>query len=520
MTDLLRIQGLRKSYGDNAVLHGLSLEIAERSVVSLVGENGAGKTTLFDILSGLTPAGGGEILLRGVSYAPRSLQQAQASGIARVFQEQALVSGLPVYENLLLGRDRHFYRAGFLQRRAMEKKAQQLADEAGLNLDMRQPVDRLSFSQRQTIEIARACLAPSLLDDIEHPLILLDEPTATLDLADEQWFHALVARLRQRASFLLVSHRLQEVIHLSDDIYVLKDGLQVAHTQPQATSAAQLQQWMVGRARAADHYYQQLQQPVDEQPLAFSVHKLTRKASYHNVNLTVRRGEIVGLGGLLNSGKEALAKGMAGVLPPESGEVSLANAPGQKPRIGKLVRQGVGYIPAERLEEGMIAPFSVSWNMTLASGADQFSSRWGYWYRRRERQVAAHFIDRLRIRNATPVQRSAQLSGGNQQKVVLARWLSRQPRVLILDNPTRGVDAGAKEEIYRELRQLSAQGVAIVLLSDELLELIGLSHRIVILQHGQQVGEILAPANQKPEEQTLVAMMLNPTASHTNRTSL
>lgn len=520
MSSLLRIQGLKKRYGDNLVLHGLSLEVAERNVVSLVGENGAGKTTLFDIVSGLTPADSGEITLRDVRYAPSSLQQAQAAGISRVFQEQALVSGLSVYENLLLGRDRHFYRAGFLQRRAMVQKAQHLADEAGLPFDIRQPVERLSFSQRQTIEIARACLAPGLLDEIAHPLILLDEPTATLDLADERWFLALVERLRQRASFLLVSHRLQEVIRLSDVIYVLKDGLQVACTQPQDTNPAQLQQWMVGRERAADHYYQQLQRSVDEQPLAFRVQNLSRATSYQNINLHIRQGEIVGLGGLLNSGKEALAKGVAGVLLPESGEVAFAEAPGQKPRIGKLVRQGVGYIPAERLEEGMIAPFSVSWNISLASGADRFSHRYGYWYRRRERQVAAHFIERLGIRNATPDKRSAQLSGGNQQKVVLARWLYRQPRVLILDNPTRGVDAGAKEEIYRELRQLSAQGVAILLLSDELLELIGLSHRIVILQHGQQVGEIAAPANHKPDEQTLVAMMLNVPVSQSDRNSL
>ncbi|MCA1179703.1 MULTISPECIES: ATP-binding cassette domain-containing protein [unclassified Pantoea] len=208
MSTMLSIHGVKKRYGENTVLHGLSLEVAERSVVSLVGENGAGKTTLFDILSGLTRHDSGELLLRGTPYTPSSLQQAQAAGIARVFQEQALVSDLAVYENLLLGRDRYFYRAGFLQRRAMIQQAQRLADVAGLALDVRQPVNRLSFSQRQTLEITRACLAPSLVEDIAHPLILLDEPTATLDLADEQWFLSLVAKLRQQASFLLVSHRL------------------------------------------------------------------------------------------------------------------------------------------------------------------------------------------------------------------------------------------------------------------------------------------------------------------------
>ncbi len=520
MSLLLQVNGLKKRYGENSVLHGLSLEVAERSVVSLVGENGAGKTTLFDILSGLTPADDGTLMLRKTRYAPSSLRQAQEAGISRVFQEQSLVPGLTVYENLLLGRDRHFYRAGFLQRRAMIQQAQRIIDDAGLALDVRLPINHFTFSQRQTIEIARACLVPGIVEGIANPLVLLDEPTATLDLADEQWFLALVGKLRQRASFLLVSHRLNEVLKLSDAIYVLKDGLQVAHARPDETSEGQLQQWMVGRERAADHYFQQLQLPVDDRPVALHIRGLSHPGFYHDFNLELRAGEIVGVGGLLNSGKEQLARGVAGVLPPAHGEVALSDSVWRRPCIRQLIQQGLGYIPAERLEEGLIAACSVSWNLSLASGGDRFSNRWGYWYQRRERQVAQRFIDRLRIRNATPEKRSAELSGGNQQKVVLARWLYREPRVLVLDNPTRGVDAGAKEEIYRELRQLSAQGVAILLLSDELLELIGLSHRIVILQHGQQVGQIPAPADHKPDEQTLVAMMLTTPSPHSVRSSL
>lgn len=519
MSTLLQVRGLSKHYGDNPVLRGVDFDVAPRSVVSLVGENGAGKTTLFDILSGITPAAGGTVTLNGRPWQPASLKQAQAGGISRVFQEQSLIAPVPVYENLLLGRDRRFYRAGFLQRKAMITAARQLLEAAGLSLDVTRPVSDYSFSQRQTLEIARACLAPSLIDGIDLPLILLDEPTATLDQEDEQWFIRLVATLRQQASLLLVSHRLNEVLALSDSIYVLKDGQRVAACRPEEASESRLQQWMVGRERAEDHYFQQRQADVSDRPAVLEVRDLTLPGADASINLRIRRGEILGIGGLLNSGKNRLARGIAGIAAAASGEVRIDGGDWQRPVLQRLIRQGLGYIPAERLEEGIIAPFSVSWNISLASGADRFSNRAGLWRHQRERQTAQHYIESLRIRSATPEKSVAELSGGNQQKVVLGRWLYREPRVLILDNPTRGVDAGAKEDIYQQLRTLSERGVAILLLSDELLELIGLSHRIAILQHGRQVGEIPAPANDKPDEQTLVAMMLNATSASPDRSA-
>lgn len=483
-------------------------------MVSLVGENGAGKTTLFDILSGITHANAGTVTLAGQRWSPRSLHHAQTGGIARVFQEQSLIADVPVYENLLLGRDQTFYRGGFLQRRAMIRAAQQLIDAAELPLDAERRTGDYPFSQRQTLEIARACLAPILIDNIEHPLILLDEPTASLDREDEQRFLALVAKLRQRASLLLVSHRLSEVRALSDRIYVLKDGQRVAELSAADASENRLHQLMVGRDRAADHYYQHLQQDCADQPVVFTARNLSLPDAYSGISFSVRAGEIVGIGGLLNSGKSRLGKGLAGVIPPASGEIQLQQGVAQRPDIKRLVRQGVGYIPAERLSEGLIAGYDVSWNLGLASGGDRLTTGFGLWRRQLERQTAAKFIALLSIKSASPQKITGELSGGNQQKVVLARWLFRTPRVLVLDNPTRGVDAGAKEELYQHLRALSQQGVAIVLISDELLELIGLSHRIQILQHGRQVGEITAPPDHKPSEASLVALMLNAAKTH------
>ncbi len=266
---------------------------------------------------------------------------------------------------------------------------------------------------------------------------------------------------------------------------------------------------MVGRERAADYYYERRQKSVDERnEIVLDVANISEPGAFEKVSLTVRAGEVVGVGGLLDLGKGALGKAIAGVEPPASGAVSLQGGRAAAPEISRFVRSGLGYVPAERLADGMIAAFSVAWNVSLASGADLFSTRLGLWRRRKEIAVAAHYAKSLAVRSATPHLRCARLSGGNQQKIVLARWLCRDPGVLVLDNPTRGVDAGAKEEVYRLIRDLTDRGVGILLITDELLELIGLSNCILIMQRGRVVAETPAPAAAKPSERALVAWML------------
>jgi len=506
MTELLRVEGLSKSFGPVAVLQDVSFAVPTRSIIGLVGENGAGKSTLFNILTGLIRPDHGAVFFKGRPFRPRSYKEAFAAGVSRVFQEQALILSAPVYENLLLSQEHRFTRFGQLvDRRAMIRMAERIVEDAGINIDVRRNAGAFDFSKRQAIEIARACVAPRHLMGIEDPLVLLDEPTSTLDREDETAFFDLLRRLRRQASFIFVSHRLTEVRDISDTIHVMKDGRLVGTLGPREADEKTLHGLMVGRERADDYYHLDRQQAVAERPVVCRVQGLSG-AEFRDISIELRRGEIVGIGGLLDSGKSALGSAIAGVRPPSGGTVTLDGLPSSRPSIRRFVRHGLGYIPAERLVQGIIPRLGLAMNLTLPS-ADRYSPKL-MWRRGLERRAAEAAIRTMDIRSGTPTVPLSDLSGGNQQKVVLARWLQRDLRVLVLDNPTRGVDAGAKEEIYRHIRAVTEAGVGVILITDELAELIGLANRILVMQRGRVVIEIPAPPDAKPTEHDLIAYML------------
>jgi len=509
-TPVLEIEGLSKKFEGIPVLSDVNITIERNQIIGIVGENGAGKTTLFNIISGLVPADAGQMKLKGKAYSPRNYRQASERGISRVFQEQALIPNIRVYENLLLSHEAAYSRMGqILDKKRMIKTAQRVVDDAKLDIDVRRVTDTYNFSRRQLIEIARACIVPTEILGIDHPVVLLDEPTSALERSDEETFRNLIRHLRSRASIVLVSHRLTEVLELSDIVYVLKDGLMVERLEASSANEKLLHGLMVGREREADYYHEQRQQVVADASVALSVHGLTRAGEYEDVSLDVRCGEIVGIGGLMNSGKSELGKGVSGITTPDSGTVALADGVSRPPSVNHFTRHGLGYVPSERLLEGLIGGFSVAWNLSLAGGMDKFTNRFGLWRRFHENEVARSYIDSMAIKTTGPDETCSSLSGGNQQKIVLARWLCRNPRILILDNPTRGVDAGAKEEIYKLLRNLCDQGVAILLITDDLLELIGLSSRILVMQNKRVSCEVDASPGSKPSERELVAAMLD-----------
>lgn len=504
----LSATSLSKRYGETVALDAVDLVLEPRRVVGLVGENGAGKSTLLNILSGITLPDSGRLEIRGNPSSLKSYSEAQRLGVARVFQEQALIANIPVFENLLLGSEARFARFGqFMRRREMIRLAQEMIDEAGAGIDVRHLTSDLSFSQRQLVEIVRACIGPGILFGSVMPIIVLDEPTASLEKGDEALFFDLLAKVRRSSTVLLVSHRLSEILAVCDEVIVLKDGRRVASVTPAQADERDLHRLMVGRERDADYYHEEEQRDDGLGPVRFAARGFTRSNAYHEVGFEVRAGEILGIGGLLDSGKSELGKGLAGIERPDGGEIRLGDERWVKPAIETLIPKGLGYVPAERLAEGMIASQPVAWNISSASGADLFSA-WGIWKHRHETAVSAAFLKSLRIKVRSPQEPCARLSGGNQQKVVLARWLARDLRVLVLDNPTRGVDAGAKEEIYALLRALTAKDVAIILITDDLLELIGLANRIAVMRQGRLSRMIEARADGKPTEQALVALML------------
>ncbi len=508
--EVLRASGLTKRYGETLALGNVDITLGLNRVIGLVGENGAGKSTLLNILSGIATADKGTLDVHGAHQRLTSYVAAQRLGIARVFQEQALIASVPVFENLLLGSEGQFTHMGqLLRRRDMIDRAQDMVEQAGSRIDVRRMTAELSFSERQLVEIIRACMAPSMLFGAKTPIVLLDEPTASLEKNDEAIFFALLEKIRERGTVLFVSHRLTEVLRVCDEIVVLKDGRRVGAVDPSHATERELHRLMVGRERDVDYYHESAQRSAGFGATAFAARGLSRSGAYGDVHLEVGAGEILGIGGLLESGKSELGKGLAGIERPDRGAISIAGGPWSSPNIQQLVPQGLGYVPAERMVEGMIASQPVAWNISLASGGDLFSNRFGLWRHRHENAVSSRMMARLGIKAPSPQWPCTRLSGGNQQKVVLARWLARHLRVLILDNPTRGIDAGAKEEIYGLLRALCEEGIGIILITDELLELIGLPNRIAIMWRGGVCTTIAAPANDKPTEQALVALMLS-----------
>jgi ribose transport system ATP-binding protein len=507
--DILRIEGVSKRFGDALVLDDVGFSVPANSVVGIVGENGAGKSTLFNILSGIMRPDSGRIQFRGDEMHAANYKEANLLGISRVFQEQALIPNIAVYENILLSHEARFTRFGqFLDKRQMIKVAQRIADSMQLDVDVRRRTSDYDFSKRQSIEIARACLVPREVLSISAPLVLLDEPTSALEKSEEEAFFRLIRNIREHGSVLFVSHRLGEVLSVCDLIHVLKDGRLVATVNPAETDERSLHGLMVGRERDADYYHEESQGNVEGRNVLVKVGDLSLPAHYQGVTFDVREGEVFGIGGLLDSGKSHLGKGIAGLLRPESGTVRIAAAEAARPNFRDLISQGLAYLPSERSAEGIILPFSVAWNTSLAGGQDIFSTALGFWRAALEDRVARRYINELDVKADGPRSLCETLSGGNQQKVVLAKWLCRSPRAIILDNPTRGVDAGAKEEVYKLIRKLTASGACVILITDELLELIGLSHRIAVMRGGQLSAILDAPPKNKPSERELVALML------------
>jgi ribose transport system ATP-binding protein len=496
--------GVSKFYPGARALYRASVDVYPGEVVGLVGENGAGKTTLFNVMSGVNRPDEGEIRLDGEAIQIHSTHAAMQRGIFRVFQEQGLIGALTVYENLCLGMEERFSVGNVLRKGAMRRHAREALGVLGLSFDVDQVANRLSFSTRQLIEVTRV-VAMSRLLNIKYPVALLDEPTAALSGKDLEMFFELVRKLEQdfEASVIFVSHRLDEVLKLSDRVYVMKDGEVVGEVKP-TVEERELHRLMVGRDRSADFYCEHAQCAEDALgEVALQVSSLSG-AGFEDVSFSVREGEILGIGGLLASGKTELGKAVFGAVP--SGGTVMVEGKKLSGKVTHSISENIGYIPIDRHREGILLGMSVTANIGLA--AIHRLSPNGLLRPGPERKVAKQWVDKLGIKVRNIDQQCNSLSGGNQQKVVIAKWLASGLKVLIADNPTRGVDAGAKEEIYKLLRELTSENVALLMITDDLVELIGLSNRILIMKDGKITGELESPIDNKPAEHLVVSLMV------------
>ena len=480
---LLRLTGIGKSFLGVRVLADVDLDVRPGEVHAVVGENGAGKSTLMKIISGVYVPDGGTVELDGGAVSFRNPRDAQRAGIGIIHQEFNLLPERTVAENVFLGHEP--VRRGLVDRRAMRERTAELLAAAGeTSFDPAVKVGRLGVAQQQVVEIVKALA-------LDARLLIMDEPTAALADHEVELLYALVRRLQQRGIGLLyVSHRLTEVFDLSDRITVLKDGRRVTTLDTAGTTVDQLVKHMVGRELAG--YFPPKAVPGDLGAVRLSVHNGSNH-KLRGVDVRLRAGEILGIGGLQGSGRSALARALFGADPFTTGTVELDGAPVQLRSPRAAVRAGIAYVTEDRKGEGIVGGQSVLDNALLAGRAV-----FPVWRGRGSRTVKVReLLAAVEVHAAGDDQEVRFLSGGNQQKVVLARWLALAPKILLFDEPTRGIDVGAKSAIHDLVRKLARDGAAVLMISSELPELLGMSDRIVVMRDGAVAGELPAGAGEE-----------------------
>jgi ribose transport system ATP-binding protein len=500
---MLEARAITKSFSGVKALRSVDLELRPGEVVGLVGENGAGKSTLMRVLGGTHQPDEGEIRIDGSPVRLRNAREAAENGVAMVFQEQSLLLNLSVAENIYLGRDSQFVRYGVMNWRALRRAARRQLEKIGVDIDVARRAADLSFAARQMVELAKALTLEESTRQALH--VLLDEPTSVLNASEVETLFKRIRALRSRASFVFVSHRLDEVLHISDRIYVMKDGAVVAEPDAAGTSPAALHELMVGRGVQSEYYLEARQRPPRERVL-IEAQSLGSRGAFENVSFQIRAGEVVAIAGVVGSGREEVTRCLAGFHPHSAGELRVEDEKVRFTQPRQAVARGVGYVPRERRVEGLVMYLSIATNITLAR-LDKVT-RNGAIRHRAEAGLARSWIERLRIKAPGPDALCLNLSGGNQQKVVLARWMTAGSKVMILDHPTRGLDVGAKEEVYALIRDLCAEGVGVLLISDTLEETIGLAHHILVMRDGRVTGRFEAAQGRKPDQVDLVRMMV------------
>ena len=500
---VLRITNTSKSFPGVKALDDVSIEVRSHEIVGLIGENGAGKSTLMRIMAGAYQLDSGDYQLNGRSVSFASPSEAARHGVGMMFQEQSLLPNLTVGENIYLGAEHPFALGGLINWKALYRAAERQLAKVKADISPRTQTSDLDFAARQMVELAKVLTLEERIDG--HLMILLDEPTSVLEQSDIDILFERIRELRARASFVFVSHRLDEVLAISDRIYVMKDGRVEAEMPAAAADVPQLHRLMVGRGQRAEYYRESLQKPYRPEVLV-SARNLAVDGHYRDVSFDLHAGEVLAIAGVVGSGRETLCRTLFGFNQPSRGQLLVDDKEVQIGSPADAVALGIGYIPRERRTEGLALFLPVSTNMTLAS-LGQVTSR-GLIDFGKERSVVQGWVDRLGIRTPSITTLCRNLSGGNQQKVVLAKWMAAKSRIVCLDHPTRGLDVGAKEEVFDLVRAMCDEGIGIILTADTLDEAIGLSHTILVMRDGVVTKRFEAAPGNKPEQVALIEHMV------------
>ncbi|MCC9704104.1 sugar ABC transporter ATP-binding protein [Streptomyces sp. MNU76] len=496
--ELLRIEGIRKTFPGVVALDGVDFDLRRGEVHVLLGENGAGKSTLIKMLSGAHTPDAGRILAAGEEVRIHGAQDSERLGIATIYQEFNLVPDLTVAENIFLGRQPR--RFGMIDRKRMEADAAELLERVGVNVSPRARVRELGIARLQMVEIAKAL-------SLDARVLIMDEPTAVLTTEEVERLFAIVRRLREDGvGIVFITHHLEEIAALGDRVTVIRDGKsvgQVSATTPQD----ELVRLMVGRSIEQQYPRER----ADSGEALLVVEGLTRDGVFHDVSFEVRAGEVVGIAGLVGAGRTEVVRAVFGADPYDDGAVRVGGSAVPKDDVVAAMAAGIGLVPEDRKGQGLVLDASVEENLGLVTlrGA----TRGGFVDLKGQRANAAGVAERLGVRMAGLHQHVRTLSGGNQQKVVIGKWLLANTKVLILDEPTRGIDVGAKVEIYELINELTAAGAAVLMISSDLPEVLGMSDRVLVMAQGRIAGEL--PAAEATQDAVMALAVSHPTTPAT-----
>ncbi|NKQ51370.1 sugar ABC transporter ATP-binding protein [Amycolatopsis sp. K13G38] len=478
---LLEVEGVDKSFPGVRALHDMRLDLSSGEVLALVGENGAGKSTLMKLLSGIHKADAGHFRLGGKPYEPTNPRHALELGISIIHQEFNLVPHLTVAQNIFIGREPRRGKV-LLDERKLNAEATTLLEKLGLPLDPRAVVGELTVANQQMVEIAKAL-------SYEPRVLIMDEPTAALNDAEVDTLHELIRRfVRPGTGVIYISHRMEEIKRIADRVTVIRDGEYIDTLDVATASTPEIIALMVGRAINTDARPQGVR---DDRDVVLSVAGLGTKDLLTDVSFDLRKGEILGFAGLMGAGRTEVARALVGADKIATGTITVH---GKRVRISTpadAARLGIGYLSEDRKRYGLLLDADVKANIALSALREQFT-KGGFVRDRALRTKVGEYVGTLRIKTPSLDQTTKNLSGGNQQKVVIAKWLAKDCDVLIFDEPTRGIDVGAKEEIYQLLNELAAQGKAIIMISSELPEILRMSHRVVVMSEGRVTGVLNA----------------------------